>query len=134
MTSTDEAAERASFMYYLSMLFYSPANRDACLAKVTTISFNKQAKEAIEKDAEKLDFTPELAKFRFPALVITGRLDMNVAPLVAYKIHKAIPNSSFVVFEQSGHPSRCRGVCRGGTCQSGRRFGLGTRGGTRSAD
>ena len=28
---------------------------------------------------------------------------MNVATLVAYNIHKAIPNSQFVVFEQSGH-------------------------------
>ncbi|HKC65164.1 MAG TPA: alpha/beta hydrolase [Pyrinomonadaceae bacterium] len=28
---------------------------------------------------------------------------MNIAPVVAYKIHKAIPNSRFVVFEHSGH-------------------------------
>lgn len=103
ITITDEATKRASFMYYLSMLFYSPAKRDSYLAKVTTINFNQQVKDAIEKDAEKLDFTPELAKFRVPTLVVTGRFDMNVAPLVAYKIHKAIPGSRLVVFEQSGH-------------------------------
>jgi len=28
---------------------------------------------------------------------------MNVAPLVAYKIHQGIPGSRFVVFERSGH-------------------------------
>jgi len=35
--------------------------------------------------------------------VITGRYDMNVAPLIAYKIHKAIAGSRFAVFERSGH-------------------------------
>ena len=34
---------------------------------------------------------------------MTGRFDMNVAPLIAYRIHQAIPGSKFVVFEQSGH-------------------------------
>jgi proline iminopeptidase len=28
---------------------------------------------------------------------------MNVAPVVAYKIHQAIPGSHFAVFERSGH-------------------------------
>lgn len=28
---------------------------------------------------------------------------MNVAPIVAYKIHQAIPGSQFAVFERSGH-------------------------------
>jgi len=28
---------------------------------------------------------------------------MNVAPVVAYKIHQAIAGSRFVVFERSGH-------------------------------
>ena len=35
--------------------------------------------------------------------VMTGRYDINVAAVVAYKIHKAIPGSQFVVFDQSGH-------------------------------
>jgi len=38
-----------------------------------------------------------------PALVITGRFDMNVSPRNAWKIHKQIPGSEFVVFERSGH-------------------------------
>lgn len=101
--ATDKATKKAQFMYYLSMLFYSPEKRKAYLDKVTTINVNDQIRDILWKDMEKLDFTPELQKFRFPTLVITGRFDMNVAPLVAYKIHKAIPNSQFVVFEQSGH-------------------------------
>jgi proline iminopeptidase len=103
ITITDEATKKANFMNYPSMLFYSSKNRDAYLAKVTAINLNTQVGDALWKDMEKLDFTPELAKFRFPTLVMTDRFDINIAPSVAYKIHKAIPNSKFVVFEQSGH-------------------------------
>ena len=44
-----------------------------------------------------------IERIRLPALVITGRYDINVAPSVAYRIHKAIPGSRFAVFERSGH-------------------------------
>ena len=54
-------------------------------------------------DLEKYDLGPELAKFRFPTLVVTGRYDMNVAPSTAWKIHQRIPGSRFVAFERSGH-------------------------------
>ena len=38
-----------------------------------------------------------------PTLVITGRYDMNVAPVVAWKIHQAVPGSRLVIFERSSH-------------------------------
>jgi proline iminopeptidase len=59
--------------------------------------------EAVEHDVSRFDLNPEIRKFKFPTLVITGRYDINVAPSVAYKIHKAIPGSKFVVLERSGH-------------------------------
>ena len=46
---------------------------------------------------------PALAAFTMPTLVATGRYDINVAPSTAWKIHKAIAGSRWVVFEQSGH-------------------------------
>jgi proline iminopeptidase len=85
------------------MLFYSPQNRDKFLATVSPGVYKKDINEAIEKDIERFDLNPEIRKFRFPTLVITGRYDMNVAPVVAYKIHQAIPGSKFSVFERSGH-------------------------------
>jgi proline iminopeptidase len=100
---TDEATKKAAFMHYFSMLFYSVKNRDTYLAQVTTINANSEVGDTLRKDMEEQDFTPELPKFRFPTLVMTGRFDMNVAPSVAYTIHKAISGSRFVVFEQSGH-------------------------------
>jgi len=50
-----------------------------------------------------VDLGPELGKFHFPTLVLTGRFDANVAPSVAWKIHRGIPGSEFTVFERSGH-------------------------------
>jgi proline iminopeptidase len=99
----DEATKKAAFLHYFSMLFYSPKNRDAYLAQVTEINASTEIGELLLKDMEGLDFTPALATFLFPNLVITGRFDMNVAPFVAYAIHKAIPGAQFVVFEESGH-------------------------------
>jgi proline iminopeptidase len=88
---------------YLTMLFYSPEKRDAFVAAMPASVFRKEVNEAVSADLPRFDLNPEIAKFKFPVLVITGRFDINVAPLVAYKIHKAIPGSKFHVFERSGH-------------------------------
>jgi proline iminopeptidase len=99
----DKAARAKSLREYFSMLFYSPEKRDAALAKMTDVNENVEINETIEHDLERFDLNPELQKYNFPTLVMTGRYDINVAPVVAYKIHKAIPGSQFVVFDQSGH-------------------------------
>jgi proline iminopeptidase len=85
------------------MLFYSEANRDAYLTGVKDLESVPQVSAAVQKATRTLDLTPELPKFKFPTMVITGRFDMNVAPLTAWNIYKAIPGAKFVVFEKSGH-------------------------------
>jgi proline iminopeptidase len=99
----DKGASDTDLREYFSMLFYSPQNRDKFLATISPSVYRKDINEAVEKDIERFDLNPEIRKFRFPTLVITGRYDMNVAPVVAYKIHQAIPGSHFAVFERSGH-------------------------------
>jgi proline iminopeptidase len=99
----DKASQDADLHEYFSMLFYSPQNRDKFLATVAPSVYKKDINEAVEKDIERFDLNPEIRKFKFPTLVITGRYDMNVAPVVAYKIHQAIAGSRFAVFEKSGH-------------------------------
>lgn len=99
----DKAASDAGIREYLTWLFYSPEKRDAFIAQIQPGVFTKAVNEAVEHDVQRFDLNPELHKFKFPALVITGRYDINVAPSVAYKIHKAIPGSQFVVLEKSGH-------------------------------
>ena len=99
----DAKATEAQLREYLSWLFYSPEKRDAFLAQMTKIDFSRSVNQALEGDLGKYDLNPELPKFKFPTVVMTGRYDINVAPSVAYKMHKAIPGSQFVVFEKSGH-------------------------------
>jgi len=88
---------------YLTMLFYSPEKRDAFVAALPASVYRKVVNQAVGADVARFDLKPEIVKFKFPVLVMTGRFDMNVAPLVAYKIHQAIPGSKFLVFERSGH-------------------------------
>ena len=38
---------------------------------------------------------------------MTGRCDFNVAPSVAWAIHKSIPGAELAVFEKSGHRLFC---------------------------
>jgi len=99
----DKAASDAGIREYLHWPFYSPEKRDAFLAQISPGVFSKPVNEAVEHDVQRFDLNPELLKFKFPTLVITGRYDINVAPSVAYKMHKAIAGSQFVVFEKSGH-------------------------------
>jgi proline iminopeptidase len=99
----DQAALQAAERLYFSMLCYSPEKRDSYLALADPTDLRLDVAQMLTADLQRFDLTPELPKFRQLTLVITGRFDMNVAPSVAYKIHKTIPNSQFVVFEQSGH-------------------------------
>jgi proline iminopeptidase len=99
--NTDAADQR--IRDHFLMLFYSEANRDAYLAGVKDLGSTPQVSAAVQKATRTLDLTPELPKFKFPTMVITGRYDMNVTPLTAWNIYKAIPGAKFVVFEKSGH-------------------------------
>jgi proline iminopeptidase len=103
----DEAAIREDLHEYMSMIFYSPVARDAMLARMGGFSYHQTVNKSVWGDLQRFDLNPELPKFRFPTLVVTGRYDFNVAPSVAYAIHKAIPGSEFAVFEKSGHLPYC---------------------------
>lgn len=99
----DKAARDQYSREIFSMLFYSPEKRDEVLASLSGVKFNWEVNEAVSRDLARFDLTPELAKFRCPTLVITGRFDMNVAPIFAYEMYRAIPGAQFTVFEKSGH-------------------------------
>ncbi|MBW8877687.1 MAG: alpha/beta fold hydrolase [Acidobacteria bacterium] len=100
----DPAAKTDGMREYFAMLFYSPENRDAFLAFAgSNVQVNEKVNKALNADLARFDLGPELPKYHFPTLVVTGRYDMNVAPATAWRIHQAIPGSRFVVFEKSGH-------------------------------
>jgi proline iminopeptidase len=100
--STDAAA-RAGLRNHFRMIFYSPEKRDAYMSHMGDLGYEPAVAEAVSKATADLDLTSKLAGFQFPALVITGRYDMNVAPLTAWDLAHAIPGAKIVFFEQSGH-------------------------------
>jgi proline iminopeptidase len=99
----DDEALHASERLFSAMEIHSPQKREAYLALASPSVIHFDVAQALNGDLQRYDLNPELTKFKQPTLVITGRYDLVVAPSVAYQIHKAIPNSQFVVFEYSGH-------------------------------
>lgn len=98
-----DAAAQASLLDHFRMIFYSPELRVRYLAGFKDMGYTPATGAAVENAVKSLDFTAALARFSCPTLVITGRFDMNVAPLTAWRMYKAIPGASFAVFEKSGH-------------------------------
>jgi proline iminopeptidase len=100
--NTDAAAQR-SLIDHFRMIFYSPEKRDEYLAHCHDLGYTPSVARAMSKSTASIDLTAALPHFHFPTLVITGRYDMNVAPLTAWRIAHMIPNAKFVVFEKSSH-------------------------------
>ena len=98
-----DAAAQAGLRNHFRMIFYSEAKRDAYLAGMKDLGYNPRVGNAVFAATSAIDLTASLPAFHFPTLVITGRYDMNVAPLTAWRMAKAIPGATFVAFEKSGH-------------------------------
>jgi proline iminopeptidase len=103
LVADPEAAARAGLVNHMRQMFYSTEMRDAYLAHMGDLGFEPAVGRAVQQATESLDLTAKLAGFKFPTLVITGRYDMNVAPLTAWRMAHAIPGAQLVFFEKSGH-------------------------------
>ncbi len=88
---------------YVSSIFYAPENATQFLAQLGDSHFNRFQHQQLSREMGAVDLSAGVRKITVPTLVITGRYDMNVAPLTAYKIHQMIPGSKFTVFEKSSH-------------------------------
>jgi proline iminopeptidase len=103
LDANPDAAARSELRNHFRMIFYSPVKHDAYMARMGDLGYEPAVAEAVSKATENIDLTQFLPGFRFPVLVITGRYDMNVAPLTAWRMAHAIPGAKIVFFEQSGH-------------------------------
>ena len=103
----DQKAVAADLNAYMSMLFYTAEAREAFMARSSSFVYRQKVNKAVWDDLQRFDLNPELPRFAFPTLVVTGRYDFNVAPSVAWSIHHAIPGSQYAVFEKSGHLPFC---------------------------
>jgi len=103
LATNPEAAAQAGLINHFRMIFYSPAKRDAYLAHMGDIGFVPAVASAIQQASADLDLSDKLPGFHFPTLILTGRYDMNVAPLTAWRMAHQIPGAKIVFFEESGH-------------------------------
>jgi proline iminopeptidase len=103
LAADPEAVARAGLVNHMRQMFYSTDLRDAYLAHMGDLGFEPAVGRAVQQATEHLDLAPKLAGFHFPTLVMTGRYDMNVAPLTAWRMAHAIPGAQIVFFEKSGH-------------------------------
>ena len=99
----DTGAAATSMHEYLGMLFVSSEKRDDFLSRAKSYKYTRAVNEALNADLGKIDMTPVLPTLHMPTLVLCGRFDINVAPSTAWRIHRAIANSRWEVFEKSGH-------------------------------
>jgi proline iminopeptidase len=99
---TDEAAQQ-ELLNHFRMIFYDEDLLHRYLANVKDLEYTPSTGNAVGQAASKIDMTAELPKFSFPVLVITGRYDMNVAPLTAWRMYKAIHGAKLIIFAKSGH-------------------------------
>lgn len=119
LAADPDAAARAGLRNHFRMIFYSPEKRDAYMAKMGDLGYEPAVGQAVSKATVHIDLTAALPKFNFPVLVITGRYDMNVAPLTAWRMAHAIPGAQLVFFEKSSHlpsyeePEKYRTVLEG---------------------
>ncbi len=102
-SSQSDAAARAGLRNHFKMIFYSPEKRDAYMSRMGDLGYEPSVAEAVSKATSDLDLSSKLAGFKFPTLVISGRYDMNVAPLTAWRLAHDIPGAKVVFFEKSGH-------------------------------
>jgi proline iminopeptidase len=103
LAADPEAVARAGLVNHMRQMFYSTEMRDAYLTRMGDLGFESAVGSAVQRATENLDLTAKLPGFHFPTLVITGRYDMNVAPLTAWRMAHAIPGAQLVFFEKSGH-------------------------------
>jgi proline iminopeptidase len=99
---TDEAAQQL-LRNHFRMIFYDENLLKQYLDHVKDLEYSPATGRAVSDAASQVDMTDNLPGFHFPVLVITGRYDMNVAPLTAWSMVKKIPGAKLVIFSRSGH-------------------------------
>lgn len=107
-TSADNQVESGQALRrFLRRDFYSQEYFDRFISPLSDRALGEvidpKMSETVQKAIMDVDLNPDLRNFHFPALIMNGRYDINVAPLTAWDIYKAIPNAKLSIFEKSGH-------------------------------
>ncbi len=98
-----QAAAELQLRTHMRECFYDPDLASRYLAGFHGLTISPQVSDRMSDAVEKVDLGPELHRITAPTLILTGRFDLNVAFVTAWKMFKAIPGARFHVFERSGH-------------------------------
>ncbi len=96
-------AEDDGFRVHIRECFYSPEKADRYLAAFHDMGLNASVNEQVSAATQDVDLSPDLQTIKVPTLILTGRFDVNVAPITAWRMAHAIPGAQLHIFEHSGH-------------------------------
>lgn len=102
-TPESQKAQDRGFRVHIRECFYSPEKADHYLANFHDLGLNAAVNEQVSAATQNVDLSPQLPNIKTPTLILTGRFDMNVAPITAWRMSHAIPGAQLHIFEHSGH-------------------------------
>lgn len=102
-TPESQKGQDRAFRVHIRECFYSPEKADQYLASFSDLGLNAAVNEQVSAATQNVDLSPQLPNIKTPTLILTGRFDMNVAPVTAWRMAHAIPGARLHIFEHSGH-------------------------------
>ncbi|MGI4827674.1 MAG: alpha/beta fold hydrolase [Janthinobacterium lividum] len=92
-------ADEYNLRAHLRKCFYSPELADRYLSHFHDLGFNAAVSDQVNAATQDLDLSSELKKISTPTLILTGRFNVNVAPMTAWRMANAIPHAQLHIFE-----------------------------------
>ena len=102
-TMAPQAAADVELRTHMRECFYDPDLAARYLAHFTGLTVASAVADHLDTDVQSIDLGPQLHRITAPTLILTGRFDLNVAPVTAWRMSHSIPGARFHVFERSGH-------------------------------
>lgn len=96
-------SEDRAFRVHIRECFYSPEKAAQYLANFHDLGYDAAVNKQVGSATQFVDLSPQLGSITVPTLILTGRFDVNVAPVTAWRMAHAIPGAELHIFEHSGH-------------------------------
>ena len=98
-----QAAAVLELRTHMRECFYDPDLAARYLAHFAGLTIASTVADRVGASVQAVDLGPQLHRITAPTLILTGRFDLNVAPVTAWRMSKAIPGARLHIFERSGH-------------------------------
>jgi proline iminopeptidase len=101
--SESKDSEDDGFRVHIRECFYSPEKAERYLSEFHDLGLNAAVNGQVSAATQSVDLSPDLQNIKAPTLILTGRFDVNVAPITAWRMAHAISGAQLHIFEHSGH-------------------------------